>query len=122
MRTYNRLRFLILSLSVIVLLSSAKAIQPFALYNMCAIASDSTGSGSAQSHSDDIFQPVTGNYTYSQEKPHAVIGVTNPGGKIPSSTQDIDYNDINKIDEISENKSDFVVGAFYVVGNINGFG
>ena len=50
--------------------------------------------------------PVAGNYTYSMEKPHAVIGVTNPGGKIPSNTQNINYNDINKIDEISENKSD----------------
>ena len=50
--------------------------------------------------------PVAGNYTYSQEKPHAVIGVTNPGGKIPSTTQDIDYNDINKVDEISDRKSD----------------
>ena len=50
--------------------------------------------------------PVAGNYTYSQEKPHAVIGVTNLGGKIPSTAQDIDYNDINKTDRITEEKSD----------------
>ena len=50
--------------------------------------------------------PIAGNYTYSNEKPHAVIGVTNPGGKIPSTVQDIDYNDIGKTDRISERKSD----------------
>ena len=50
--------------------------------------------------------PIAGEYTYSSEKPHAVIGVTNPGGKIPSDLQDIDYNDINKTDRITEEKSD----------------
>ena len=59
--------------------------------------------------------PTAGEYTYSSEKPHAVIGVTNPGGKIPSTTQDIDYNDINKTDRISERKSDgwYVLDFYY---------
>lgn len=59
--------------------------------------------------------PVAGSYTYSQEKPHAVESVSNPGGKIPSSAQDIDYNDINKTDEISERKADgwYVLDFYY---------
>ena len=59
--------------------------------------------------------PVAGNYTYCQEKPHAVESVSNPSGKISSSSQEISYNDINKIDGISERKSDgwYVLGIYY---------
>ena len=58
MRTITRLRFFCLYLCIIALLSSARANPAFTLYDMCAIASDSTGSDYVLSDSDSPFQPV----------------------------------------------------------------
>ena len=47
-----------------------------------------------------------GDYEYDEARPHAVAGVEAPGQAIPATPQSVEYNDIGKVDRITETGSD----------------